>query len=720
MIKFIDKTTGNLYNGSKPSYVFWFDGEQSTNIYYSQIILFMSDKSSINFKLPKTDIFSFIDPKILDDIRGIDSFTTNINEIIYKNEEITLQGVPYRSYYIYSLYIIGHSVQPGEYHTNFYIDNEEFEIAADFYNEEESLYINLSNNGIDIPESIQKAFYTSNVYEDKRDNILLNRKWKEMLSNSLDIIFNKGSYKSLINSLKWFEYGDLLKLNEIWKLYDKGIEKYQTRDMIQILSDKQFMELKNATKTTYLAIRNSMNKIVEKDGKIQYNEELNPDLQQVIYEWSIEEMMIKMCILGHFYQTYFMPIHTELIHSTLENLIFTNTIKTIKGLNICREDKILNIKDCKCSVKNGDIFELGITKCYVTEDTMFGTQYEHLKQSEQNASIVGVQYNNDYINTSNDNLKTYTTQLFNDIGVVVDFEIQLPSILDDKKFIKKSILQYKTYNKNEDSFVWEERVYHKKIEKNKFSFHLLCPHIGEYTVRLLFEISNGEIYTKQIKFNVIDNRNICLNLYKIKSNNVSNPTNKSISLLSRQKQINENVIKYFQYIPLLNSNDSNWTGVKLNHFLVYHNDVELGALEENYYIQKIEDHILCWSKEFGYSPESIPTKNLIKNDYIFMPENHRLEFFGDGNTVNDFTITDMDTLCVIPDIPVGKPIDEIEWEFKNISNNTSIKLDASVQTPLIAPTAKQLLSPGYYSIIFRYKIGNEIKTIQIDSAFRKV
>ena len=87
MIKFIDKTTGNLYNGSKPSYVFWFDGEQSTNIYYSQIILFMSDKSSINFKLPKTDIFSFIDPKILDDIRGIDSFTTNINEIIYKEGE---------------------------------------------------------------------------------------------------------------------------------------------------------------------------------------------------------------------------------------------------------------------------------------------------------------------------------------------------------------------------------------------------------------------------------------------------------------------------------------------------------------------------------------------------------------------------------------------------------------------------------------------------------
>ena len=43
---------------------------------------------------------------------------------------------------------------------------------------------------------------------------LLEKKFKELLVNYWDVIANKGSYKSLINSIKWFEYGDILKLRD--------------------------------------------------------------------------------------------------------------------------------------------------------------------------------------------------------------------------------------------------------------------------------------------------------------------------------------------------------------------------------------------------------------------------------------------------------------------------------------------------------------------------
>ena len=38
-----------------------------------------------------------------------------------------------------------------------------------------------------------------------------------MLSNYWDIIANKGSYKSLLNAIEWFEWDDTLTLKEIYK-----------------------------------------------------------------------------------------------------------------------------------------------------------------------------------------------------------------------------------------------------------------------------------------------------------------------------------------------------------------------------------------------------------------------------------------------------------------------------------------------------------------------
>ena len=75
-------------------------------------------------------------------------------------------------------------------------EKEAIKVAIDAYGEDESLYINLSNNGLEIPYTIQKAIYESNVHEDNPDIILVNRKSKALLSNYWDILANKGSYKS--------------------------------------------------------------------------------------------------------------------------------------------------------------------------------------------------------------------------------------------------------------------------------------------------------------------------------------------------------------------------------------------------------------------------------------------------------------------------------------------------------------------------------------------
>ena len=98
-----------------------------------------------------------------------------------------------------------------------------------------------------------------------------------------------------------------------------------------------------------------------------------------------------------------------------------------------------------------------------------------------------------------------------------------------------------------------------------------------------------------------------------------------------------------------------------------------------------------------------------------------------------YTITDNDALCIIPDIAFGKHIDEFEWEFINMSspskksikplvhNQDGSKSYVSIKEPFISPDTESFLDPGYYSIIFRYRLigDDKVNTVTLDSAFIK-
>ena len=106
---------------------------------------------------------------------------------------------------------------------------------------------------------------------------------------------------------------------------------------------------------------------------------------------------------------------------------------------------------------------------------------------------------------------------------------------------------------------------------------------------------------------------------------------------------------------------------------------------------------------------------------VFIPDFHTLEKFG-GSKLEDYTIYDDDALCIMPIIKHGKKIQEMMWEFVNVSDlkKTSIKIADTAQ-PFIANYTKKLLDPGYYNVIFRYRLAGEdqINEIRLDSAFIK-
>lgn len=100
--------------------------------------------------------------------------------------------------------------------------------------EDERFKLMLQNFGIEINEEEQKLFRTSSLKEDLPDYSILNAKRKEMLLEYHNIFPYIGSYKSLVNILNYFGYGDC-KLKEYWKNVDKTAQISSINKNIQAI-----------------------------------------------------------------------------------------------------------------------------------------------------------------------------------------------------------------------------------------------------------------------------------------------------------------------------------------------------------------------------------------------------------------------------------------------------------------------------------------------------
>ena len=698
----IDLNTGELFDGSAP-FVHWFEGEHSTGLIYSHKICVWSDKDELNIRMD-SDVFQLMD------MSGADV------KSLYKDlitQELTLKPcAEFNGKNIYIIYLSAHGEMAGEYRTDLYIDDELLEVGIDLYDEDEELYINLSNFGIELPDAIQKAFYSSNPLEHKKDNILLNRKLKELLSNYWDVIANKGSYKSLINSLKWFEWGDLIEIQEIWKHEDFANTIYDVRSLCSVLEDKYKDTLNKLSKTPHLALYLATQQMTG-----QLDDELNPQLEELSFQWSKEELMLKLALLGNFYETYFMPIHLNLLHATVENVVFTNTIKIINTPISYRNDFVYNIHEIHCSVKDNQSFILGNVKCQVNKDTWFGNDWAG--ETYENMRIVGVDRVVDVV--GEEDVKTFYSQLYGGVGVMVPFHISLD--MEDTDEVFESVLVMN------DVKVVEYRKF-----KGELDFNLLLTKEGLYNITLQFRTRSGLIFNKVLKVNCVDVSGMKLNIYKVYHlNSVDMDTLAHGGTISSYKQNHPNTLftrnhtkhVYSQFLPTTTSTNGR-TGICLNNILVlsgdYTNDKELDGY---YYMSTRKDdkdnikYTVCVSKSFDFKPASIHNFDIykpfiVRNDYGYFPEFHYIMEI-DGEEEKDFYIYD-DAVIVKSELPWGLEIDGYDWEFYNASTGESFE-GRNLQSPMVS--AGVSLSKGYYDIIFRYKIGEEIQELRLDSAFIK-
>lgn len=526
MIKFIDIEKGIAYDGSTP-YVHYIDNGLSTNVYYTKTFVLISDNATDKTISVKSDsIYKLIQA---DDEHG---YNVDLEKLLVTSTASSYQTT-YNGYYIYKFIVAVCSDIEGEVHDTITISDStetiEMNIAGDFYGEDETALINLQNKGIEIPKQIQRAFYESDVHDVAQDNILLNRKYKELLIEYWNIIANKGSYNSLINSKNFFEYGELLRIEEYYKSIDNdGLRRLFARNLELELFDDIYTTVDISAKTTYIGLFCAINEMLKENGLIQYNDDygtdvaldksfpLNepvPELVNASLKHTIDDMALKMVLVGNYFSTFFMPMHLDLIHSTIESLVYSTTLKIQRGITLERSDYFNNIEDFDCSLRTETEYYLRnvstqtgrgtIANDYIDESTKLVNGFTKYVDADSYGRVKI--FGTDLIapdmqgtRPTNDELRNFFMRTYTGVGVLVPVRCTLPTV----NVIRRMIILIHRSTDGGRTYEFYDKMDSRNtitMTSNELNFNLLFTEYGMYHITLQFtQISSVDLINSYV------------------------------------------------------------------------------------------------------------------------------------------------------------------------------------------------------------------------------
>jgi hypothetical protein len=191
----------------------------------------------------------------------------------------------------------------------------EIEIYGEGEEEDERLRDMLVNLGIDLFPKDSIIFDTSDVNEPDTDWILINRKRKELMLEYANIFPYMGSYKALINIIKYFGYQNV-RMKEYWKNVDatsQNFGKYRATDITDIFTENanfnnsHLIPSKIYKKTSLFGLYYD---ITVDSGS--YDDDGIPIVEEV-FTFSPQEILIKIFALKKKLKDYFLPLNARII-----------------------------------------------------------------------------------------------------------------------------------------------------------------------------------------------------------------------------------------------------------------------------------------------------------------------------------------------------------------------------------------------------------------------
>lgn len=346
----------------------------------------IQEQQSLTIEL-KEDSSDFKSELVIDDILQV------------KDDEFTM--LPF--------YVIGNSNEEGTFTTtiliSIYYDNDvqmhcPITVGGVWVDEIEQLQINASNMGVNLPKDIIRAIYQSSLVNNKLDTALYNDKVKEYLINYMSIKGECGNTNSVMNSLKWFGYGDKITLDKLIRT-DNVLYNQYVHDNLSLNNDiiKGFENFVNTSLFTLVIKENEDIDNVPFNFDEDFYGENNPQTQSLFdkliesrydekdivfyrpyYEFTLQEMFLKLSCLKYYYQKYFLPMHVGIYSASIQHKEYCNDIKfTIKPFNkICSNLVILNDADVNVKFPEDNNIYFYSQNHYIDELYNEFTDYEYL------------------------------------------------------------------------------------------------------------------------------------------------------------------------------------------------------------------------------------------------------------------------------------------------------------------------------------------------------
>ena len=362
------------YEYEETKYVFWFDNEQgykfSVDTYAIKPIRIVFDEpvSSIDISL-NSKKFSLISSKVVED-KINESNSTNRNIIFDENNledgvfTSNLQTTQLHiiknlkafnddsDYTLVPFYVACKSNECGVWQSNVLVhvlfsDNHEewcpFTVSIEIVDECEELIINGKNMGVYLPKEILKAIYQSSYNDEVPNERLYAQKLKEYLMNFMGIKGQTGNYKSAINALKWFGWGDKLDLCKLLRT-DNEFQAQYIRDDFDLANDMiyAYRFFKNEA---LLALSLHIDEISEESAGFEFDndfwgedkpfvndlfekqvfvhhDEGDLDFYKSYFDFEFNELGLKLCMLKYYYEKYFLPLHLAINSLSMVRTVF--------------------------------------------------------------------------------------------------------------------------------------------------------------------------------------------------------------------------------------------------------------------------------------------------------------------------------------------------------------------------------------------------------------
>jgi hypothetical protein len=255
----------------------------------------------------------------------------------------------------------------------------DIEIYGESEEEDERLRDMLINLGIELFPRDSIIFDTSDVNEPETNWILLNQKRKELLLEYANIFPYMGSYKALINIIKFFGYQNV-RMKEYWKNVDSrsaNFGKYQKTDITDIFTENaNFNNAKTVPSKIYkkTSLFGLYYDITVESG--EYDEDGLPIVEEV-FEFSPQEILIKIFALKKKLKDYFLPLNAKIVDIVGEAVFYGkydinvwNEQSRIDSVSLGLKPKFSVSPSNKCCIK--DLRYLSYFGCPIGPDLTLG------------------------------------------------------------------------------------------------------------------------------------------------------------------------------------------------------------------------------------------------------------------------------------------------------------------------------------------------------------